>query len=312
MASYGGGCQVEPSGERRRGRGPLLEDRPGHPLTGRLVGLEFHNASVPLLLRPVQVRLASLVSRHHSIGGPVSDLPARAVARSSGSARRSNPGEPIMRIFSSGRYAVVTSTLALVIALGGTSYAAVKITGKDIVDGTVATEDIKDRHLTVAGRRPGSARRPQGAGRSSRPAGPSRPRRPSGPSADRPRRADRTCRPSRPPYPVSKPLDGTTLRLLSDLQGGPDARRWSRARTSPAAAGSREPARATRGTPSWFTCVLVGERRGHAVDLSSGAAPRRGCRFGARPTRSSFTVRRRTSPSRCPVGARTSPPTRRG
>ena len=49
MAAYGGRRQVEPGGQRRRGRGPLLEDRPGHPLTGRLVGLEFHNASVPLL-----------------------------------------------------------------------------------------------------------------------------------------------------------------------------------------------------------------------------------------------------------------------
>ena len=52
MAAYGGRRQVEPSGQRRRGRGPLLEDRPGHPLTGRLIGLEFHNTSVPLLFWP--------------------------------------------------------------------------------------------------------------------------------------------------------------------------------------------------------------------------------------------------------------------
>ena len=42
-----------------------------------------------------------------------------------------------MKIVSSGRYAAVTSTLALVIALGGTSYAAAKITGRDIKDNTV-------------------------------------------------------------------------------------------------------------------------------------------------------------------------------
>lgn len=55
-----------------------------------------------------------------------------------------------MRIFSSNRYSVVTSTLALVIALGGTSYAAAKITGDSIVDGTVTTADVKDQTLNVA------------------------------------------------------------------------------------------------------------------------------------------------------------------
>ena len=54
-----------------------------------------------------------------------------------------------MMLFTSGRYAAVTSTLALVIALGGTSYAAVKITGADIKDGTVTTADVKNHNLTL-------------------------------------------------------------------------------------------------------------------------------------------------------------------
>jgi hypothetical protein len=44
-------------------------------------------------------------------------------------------------------YAKVASTLALVIALGGTSYAAVKITGRDVVNGTLTSSDVKDRSL---------------------------------------------------------------------------------------------------------------------------------------------------------------------
>ena len=42
-----------------------------------------------------------------------------------------------MTLFTSGRYAAVISTLALVVALGGTSYAAVKITGADVTDSGV-------------------------------------------------------------------------------------------------------------------------------------------------------------------------------
>ena len=53
------------------------------------------------------------------------------------------------KIISSGRYAAVTSTLALVIALGGTSYAAAKITGRDIKDNTVTTADVKNHNLKL-------------------------------------------------------------------------------------------------------------------------------------------------------------------
>ncbi|MBF4767934.1 collagen-like protein [Nocardioides agariphilus] len=54
-----------------------------------------------------------------------------------------------MRIINGNRYSVVTSTLALVIALGGTSYAAAKVTGDSIADGTVTTADIKDNNLQL-------------------------------------------------------------------------------------------------------------------------------------------------------------------
>jgi hypothetical protein len=54
-----------------------------------------------------------------------------------------------VKLFSQGRYATITSTLALVVALGGTSYAAVAITGADIKNGTVTTADIKNHNLTL-------------------------------------------------------------------------------------------------------------------------------------------------------------------
>jgi hypothetical protein len=45
-------------------------------------------------------------------------------------------------------YASVVATLALVVALGGTSYAAVKITGKDVKNGSLSGKDVKDASLT--------------------------------------------------------------------------------------------------------------------------------------------------------------------
>ncbi len=48
-----------------------------------------------------------------------------------------------MKLFTHTPYATVASTAALVLALGGTSYAAVKITGADIADGSVTTKDVK-------------------------------------------------------------------------------------------------------------------------------------------------------------------------
>ncbi len=52
-----------------------------------------------------------------------------------------------MKLFSQGRYATVASTLALVVALGGTSYAAAMLTGADITDGTITSADVKNNNL---------------------------------------------------------------------------------------------------------------------------------------------------------------------
>ena len=65
VAAYGGRGQVEPLGESGGGRGPVDQDRAHDSLARRLVAgrhelalVEFHNISVPLLLRPLQVRTA--------------------------------------------------------------------------------------------------------------------------------------------------------------------------------------------------------------------------------------------------------------
>jgi hypothetical protein len=44
-------------------------------------------------------------------------------------------------------YANVMATAAVFIALGGTSYAAIKVTGKNIKDGTVTGRDLKDKSV---------------------------------------------------------------------------------------------------------------------------------------------------------------------
>jgi hypothetical protein len=45
-------------------------------------------------------------------------------------------------------YANVMATVAVFIALGGSSYAAIKITGKNVKDGTLTGADVKNRSLT--------------------------------------------------------------------------------------------------------------------------------------------------------------------
>ena len=54
----------------------------------------------------------------------------------------------LRRIFNNGRYANVTATLALLIALSGTTYAAVKVTGRDIRNGTIRGVDIANGTIT--------------------------------------------------------------------------------------------------------------------------------------------------------------------
>jgi hypothetical protein len=70
-------------------------------------------------------------------------------------------------------YAKAMSTFAVFIALGGTSYAAAKITGTSIKDGTVSGKDIRDRSLKAADFRAGDL-----------PAGPPGPAGPAGPAGD--------------------------------------------------------------------------------------------------------------------------------
>ena len=50
-------------------------------------------------------------------------------------------------VFASRRYANVASTVALIVALGGTSYAASKLTGKDIKDGSLTGKDVRKESL---------------------------------------------------------------------------------------------------------------------------------------------------------------------
>lgn len=54
-----------------------------------------------------------------------------------------------MKLFRSGSYATVASTAALVVALGGTSYAAAQMTGADIKDGTIQTQDLNPSARTL-------------------------------------------------------------------------------------------------------------------------------------------------------------------
>jgi hypothetical protein len=64
-------------------------------------------------------------------------------------------------------FANVVSMVALFVALGGSSYAAVTITGKQIKDGSITTKDIKDRSLLNRDFKPGQLPRggtgPQGS-----------------------------------------------------------------------------------------------------------------------------------------------------
>jgi hypothetical protein len=64
------------------------------------------------------------------------------------------------------RYADIAATLAVVISLGGTAYAAVKITGRDVVDGSLTGADIKKRSIPanrIKGGLPRGAAGPAGA-----------------------------------------------------------------------------------------------------------------------------------------------------
>jgi hypothetical protein len=62
----------------------------------------------------------------------------------------------VHRMFGRGRYAGVTATLALAVALGGTSYAATAISSRDIRDGAIRASDLATGSVTSTKVRDGS------------------------------------------------------------------------------------------------------------------------------------------------------------
>ncbi len=79
------------------------------------------------------------------------------------------------RIFGEGRYANVTATMALVLALGGTSYAAIKLPAN-----SVTTKQVKDRSLLSKDFKRGQL--PAGKQGAAGPAGPQGAQGPAGPA----------------------------------------------------------------------------------------------------------------------------------
>jgi hypothetical protein len=86
----------------------------------------------------------------------------------------------VSRIRSRLSYANVVASLALFVALGGSSYAAVKITGKQIRDGSLTGADIKNGSVGARDLKPGAAGQPGPAGSQ----GPQGPQGLQGPAGD--------------------------------------------------------------------------------------------------------------------------------
>jgi Collagen triple helix repeat (20 copies) len=93
------------------------------------------------------------------------------------------------------RYANIMSTLAVFVALGGSSYAAISVTGKQIKDntvtgrdvrnGSVGSKDVRDSSLLSRDFKPGQLPAgPQGPGGPQGRAGPQGPAGPAGPAGD--------------------------------------------------------------------------------------------------------------------------------
>ena len=87
-----------------------------------------------------------------------------------------------MVIFTQGRYGAVTSTLALIVALSGASYAAVVVTSADIKDNTITSKDVKNKTLKLKDFTPDAKSSLAGATGPSGPAGPAGATGPSGPA----------------------------------------------------------------------------------------------------------------------------------
>jgi hypothetical protein len=76
-------------------------------------------------------------------------------------------------------YANVMATIAVFIALGGSSYAALRVTGKNVKDGTLSGKDIRNQSLTGGDVRNGTLA-PTDFKRGALPAGPPGPQGPQG------------------------------------------------------------------------------------------------------------------------------------
>jgi hypothetical protein len=88
--------------------------------------------------------------------------------RRGGSGDVTSGGRRMNRIFGGGRYANVTATMALVVALGGTSYAAIKlpansVTSKTVKDRSLLSKDFKAGQLPAGKTGPAGPAGPQGA-----------------------------------------------------------------------------------------------------------------------------------------------------
>lgn len=94
----------------------------------------------------------------------------------------------LSKLLSSLSYANVIATVALFIALGGTSYAAIKVTGKNVKDSSLTTRDVKDRSLLARDFKAGQL--PQGAQGPAGPQGAQGPAAPQGPAGEKGDRGD--------------------------------------------------------------------------------------------------------------------------
>ena len=140
---------------------------------------------------------------------PVRDRPAGpAVGQHANQApKESNPMRHILRRLAR-RHGTAVAYLALFAALGGSAYAAVTVTGKNIKDGTVTGRDVKNSSLgtgklspsAVSSLRPGLAG-PQGE---KGPAGPAGATGPAGPT-------DPRAKPAQPAPPAQKVRKGPAV-----------------------------------------------------------------------------------------------------
>ena len=72
--------------------------------------------------------------------------------------RRASEPSPTRRLHETPLYSNVMATAAMFIALGGTSYAAAKITGAEVRDGTLTGRDVRNGSLSGRDVRNGSLR----------------------------------------------------------------------------------------------------------------------------------------------------------